>query len=195
MITYRVQPLVGEKSMCRQVDKIQFYTNSKYFLQCQLKRARACHLGKEQRSFVYSKKMEKDCVTVTLVVHLSVKVVNGRYDIILAWLRYLIAINFRWTVWNSSSSIQRNKIWLWTERFRTLWCTWYHSYIYVCVPVSKLDTLLCAYCAEHANIMLPISNKIILPPETEPNINRYTLSNTWIKTPRSDGLWNHNEII
>lgn len=110
-------------------------------------------------------------------------------------LRYLIVINCRWTLWNSSSSIQRNTIWLWKERFRTLWCTWYHSYIYVCVPVSKLDTLLRANCAEHANILLLEPNKIILPPETEPNINRYTLSNTWIKTPRSDGLWNYNEII
>jgi len=36
--------------------------------------------------------------------------------------------------------------------------------------------------------------KIILPPDIEPRVNRYKLSNTWIKTPLSDGLWKRERL-
>lgn len=100
-------------------------------------------------------------------------------------------IYFRGIIRDSSSSIQRNKIRLWTKGFRTLRGNWYYPHIYVCVPISQLDTSLCSYYTNHAKIMLPKSNQITLPPDNEPKVNRYTLSNTWIKTPRSDGLWNN----
>lgn len=59
-----------------------------------------------------------------------------------------------------------------------------------------MDKSLCSFWAKNAIIIMLLEWKIIiiLPPDIEPKVNLYKLSNTWIKTPLSDGLWNYDEI-